>query len=238
MISDEIITKEFDVRRRGGEPLNEDKIIGDYAELVALREREESNDNLRNLISKTERALTGNDKYIIKMFLVNNNTGIMINADDARNASFRVDTVNGIFDGLADALTDAGLDAAAVDRVFERTGRRCGETFAQGFARWSDRRSGGEQDAEQLIREWCKFDSAVGWGKLEYDGAAGCVTIHNNFEAARNEATRRFPRDCAFFRGYAEGVLGVLLGRDVAVRCAEGMCPKKLGGKTCRFEIG
>ena len=122
MISDEIITKEFDVRRRGGEPLNEDKIIGDYAELVALREREESNDNLRNLISKTERALTGNDKYIIKMFLVNNNTGIMINADDARNASFRVDTVNGIFDGLADALTDAGLDAAAVDRVFERTG--------------------------------------------------------------------------------------------------------------------
>ena len=62
MISDEIITKEFDVRRRGGEPLNEDKIIGDYAELVALREREESNDNQRNLISKTERALTGNDK--------------------------------------------------------------------------------------------------------------------------------------------------------------------------------
>ena len=78
----------------------------------------------------------------------------------------------------------------------------------------------------------------MGWGKLEYDGAAGCVTIHNNFEAARNEATRRFPRDCAFFRGYAEGVLGVLLGRDVAVRCAEGVCPKKLGGKTCRFEIG
>ena len=64
---------------------NEDEVIEQFAELIRRSEKAKTNQNLRSVIAKLEENIRDNEKYIIKMFLVNNRTGSMINSDNAPN---------------------------------------------------------------------------------------------------------------------------------------------------------
>lgn len=210
--------------------MNEDEIIGNFGELIRRSEKARTNQNLRSVISKLEENIKDNEKYIIKMFLVNNKTGSMINSDNSPNISFRVDTINNIFDSIVDSVLGLGLSAEQVADIFFQAGRKCGMAFGRNFNQYVETYIDVE-DTEDKIREWCLFDSSVGWGKLSFDAAQSAVIITNNFQAKKKE-TGEYPHDCEFFKGYISGVLTKICGKKNAaeVKCtACENCPKRLG---------
>lgn len=218
--------------------INEDEVIDSFGELVRKSERAPSNQNLRGVISKLEDNIKGNEKYLIKMFLVDKTTGAMINSDNSPNISFRVDTINLIFDSITKSVRDAGLTAEQTDGIFFAAGKKCGKEFGRNFATYLERYKGA-LPPEEVIKEWCEFDSFVGWGKLSYDHAERAVKITNNFQTKPNERTDEYPLNCSFFRGYISGVLGFILHNPAQeVTCAsQDKCPKNFGGRDCILKI-
>ena len=215
--------------------INEDEIIENFAELIRRSERAKTNQNLRSVISKLEENIRDNEKYIIKMFLVNMKTGCMINSDNAPNISFRVDTINGIFDSFAESVKGAGLTQEQTDKIFFDAGLRCGENFGHTFNKYIDTYIDLEETRDRIY-EWCSFDSSVGWGKLGYDPTENTITITNNFETKRHDSGGKSPTDCSFFKGYVAGVLSEIAtrGRIPEVTCASGEnCPKKCDCRDC-----
>lgn len=214
--------------------LNEDEIIRNFATLIRRSERAKTNKNLMSVIAKLEENIRDNEKYLLKMFLVNTKTGTMINADGAPNISFRVDTVTDIFNSISGSLQEKGLNA---EEVFFRAGMSAGKDFGVHILPYFENDLGLSEE-EERISEWCTFDSSVGWGKLSYDPQAGTISILNNFETKRNAQTGAMPVDCGFFKGYIAGVLSEITGcRNVGVKCA-GECPKTADGeKLCVLKI-
>ena len=214
---------------------NEDEVIEQFAELIRRSEKAKTNQNLRSVIAKLEENIRDNEKYIIKMFLVNNRTGSMINSDNAPNVSFRVDTINNIFDSIVDSLRGLGLSGEQTAEVFFRAGVKCGESFGQTFDRYAEMYLD-VNTTDEKISEWCMFDSSVGWGKLSYDPAAHTVSITNNFQTKTCDGASEPPRDCDLFKGYVSGVMSVISPRDKDCRavCA-GECPKKTECRECVF---
>lgn len=222
-----------------GDNINEDEIISNFGELIRRSEKQRTNQNLRSIISKVEENIQDNEKYIIKMFLLNNKTGVMINSDNSPNISFRVDTINNIFDSIVDSVLGAGLTSEQVDKIFFDAGLKCGKAFGSTFVNYLDMYYDA-QDDEDRIKEWCLFDSSVGWGKLSYDPKEKAVVISNSFQAKKIENTGTYPRDCNFFKGYISGVLSGIFGnnKNIKISCDNcESCPKKTGGKDCVMKI-
>ena len=218
---------------------NEDEVIGNFGELIKRSEKARTNQNLRSVIAKLEENIKDNEKYIIKMFLVNNKTGSMINSDNAPNISFRVDTINSIFDSIVESLIGLELSEEQIAQIFFKAGQRCGENFGQTFnnyvATYID-----VTEYEEKIHEWCAFDSSVGWGKLSYRPQEKAIVITNNFQAKLHDATGKAPRDCNFFKGYISGVLSKISGRHrlPAISCGNGdQCPKCTECRECVIKI-
>ena len=220
--------------------LNEDEVIGNFAELIKRSEKARTNQNLRSVIAKLEENIKDNEKYIIKMFLVNNKTGSMINSDNSPNISFRVDTINNIFDSIASSVIDAGLTEEQVATIFFNAGRKCGEAFGLTFNTYLETYVD-VQDSEEKIEEWCLFDSSVGWGKLDYDAERQAIVITNNFQAKKIDATGAYSRDCNFFKGYISGVLNKISGKKTQARveCIScDNCPKHSDERDCVIKFG
>ena len=232
---------DFDDKKMNSESdsINEDEVISSFGELIRRSEKQRTNQNLRSIISKVEENIQDNEKYIIKMFLLNNKTGIMINSDNSPNISFRVDTINNSFDSIVDSVRSAGLSQEQVDKIFFTAGHKCGKAFGSTFINYLDMYYDA-QDDEDRLKEWCLFDSSVGWGKLSYDPAEKAVIISNSFQAKKIDTTGTYPQDCHFFKGYIAGVLSGILGnnKEIKVSC-DGCetCPKKSGGKDCVMKI-
>lgn len=214
--------------------MNEDQIIDDFGELIRRSETADTNQNLRSVITKLETNMKDNERYVIKMFLVDKATGSMLNADNSPNVSFRVDTINLIFDSICDSVRDLDATDEQIDAIFYKAGEKCGREFGKTFSNYIDLYKG-MLSAEDKIAEWCNFDSSVGWGKLAYDKAEDVITITNNFQAKPNDRTDEYPQNCSFFRGYVAGVLSKLLKKkDCAAECAcAANCPKVAEERTC-----
>lgn len=209
---------------------NEDEIIANFALLIRNLERSKTNKNLMSVIAKLEDRIRANDRYRLKMFLVNTATGTMINSDEAPNISFRVETINNIFDSIHDQITEHGIDNP--EELFFEAGKRSGQDFARHILPYFENDIGVTDETEQ-IREWCLFDSSVGWGNFSYDAENGRIEILNNFEAKANPKTGCFPKDCGFLKGYVFGVLSILTKNKVhAIKCDDS-CPKKNECESC-----
>lgn len=217
--------------------LNEDEVIENFAELIKRSEKARTNQNLRSVISKLEENIRENEKYIIKMFLVNNKTGSMINSDNAPNISFRVDTINNIFDSIVQSIIGLGLSVEQTEQIFFNAGVRCGENFGRTFSTYLETYMEDFEDEDEKIREWCLFDSSVGWGKLSYDAFEKAVLITNNFQTKKLDG--EYPKDCHFFKGYITGVLSKISGERIkTVSCPNAnRCPKRSDCRECFIKI-
>lgn len=211
--------------------VNREQAIKDFAMLIKKSQDDKNNESLRSIIVSLEKEIQCNDNYLVKMFLLNTQTGLMINSDNALNISFRVDTINMIFDNIVESLIKLDIPASKAEEVFFNAGNGCGLNFGQHFNNLLRMRVGGAVSAEQKIIEWCDFDSSVGWGKLSYNAQDKSIVIHNNFQANEYN-TGGFPRSCSFFKGYICGVLERLVGMGHKVSlsgCESATCKKNTG---------
>ncbi len=175
-----------------------------------------------------------------KIFTYIPHRGIMINPEDQqRNVSFRTDTLIGMLGGIYDEIVKLTNDENA-QKVLKQSGYNCGQAFAQKLnSRW-DLAANGVSLYEEKLQQWCKFDSDVGWGKFDIKVNVNEDTGDFIGELTINECFivdfKNKRHICSFVKGYCEGVIETLLGRNVMLVCK--ICPLKNRFKTtCVFDI-
>lgn len=166
--------------------------------------------------------------------------GIMINPEDhQRNVSFRTDTFVNMMGGIFEKVEQLAGEEEA-EKIFFDSGYVSGKNFAERIDnQWDTGYS--FEDIKMKLEKWCKFDSAVGWGRFESeldideekDCLSGSISISEAF-IVDNKKKRKI---CAFIRGYCTGVVEILLNSvEVELVCRE--CPLKSKFKTkCVFDI-
>ncbi len=167
--------------------------------------------------------------------------GIMINPEDhQRNVSFRTDTLTNMMGGIYQKVVEITGDESSAQEIFFSSGYVSGKNFAERInSQWETGNS--IEDIRNKLNRWCKFDSAVGWGKfsvnINYDESAdsltGSLTIN---EAILVDKAHKI-KTCAFIRGYCTGVMETLLDSTSIELTCKG-CPLNSHFKsTCEFEI-
>lgn len=166
--------------------------------------------------------------------------GIMINPEDhQRNVSFRNDTLINLMGGIYEKV--AGLvDENTAEDIFYSSGYAGGKNFGERIKnQWNFGYS--LEEIKKKLDKWCKFDSAVGWGKftieLNYneqeDSLTGTLSISEAFIV--DKVNKR--KICGFIRGYCTGVIQTLLDSpNVELKCKD--CPlKSMFKNSCVFEF-
>lgn len=227
----------FSIKPAVSDKESEEEIIEKFARLVNRSVGDKTNSDLRNIVSKLEKRIKDDENYLIKMFLLNTRSGMLINSDNAPNISFRVDTINSIFSSIVKSLEGKNIPQEEIDDIFFDAGYNCGLTFGQDYMAILRHQSYIDTESEK-IAEWCKFDSSVGWGKLTYDEKNSKICIENNFQIKPNDKTDEIPRNCSFFRGYITAVLKKIKRREtVTLTCHKENCPTSASGSCCCFII-
>lgn len=166
--------------------------------------------------------------------------GIMINPEDhQRNVSFRTDTFVNMMGEIYEKI-EALVGEPQAQEIFFNSGYASGKNFAERISNQWDFGYHVE-DIKLKFDKWCKFDSAVGWGRFsanleldpETDSIGGSICINEAF-IVDNKKKRKI---CNFIKGYCTGVCEVLLNSsEVELVCAE--CPLNSKFKTkCVMEI-
>lgn len=166
--------------------------------------------------------------------------GIMINPEDhQRNVSFRTDTFVNMMGEIYEKV-DRLVGEEEAQEIFFNSGYASGKNFAERISnQWDFGYS--VDDIKLKFDKWCKFDSAVGWGKFsanleldeETDSIGGTICINEAF-IVDNKKKRKI---CYFIKGYCTGVAEVLLNSpEIELVCAQ--CPLNSKFKTqCVLEI-
>ncbi len=174
------------------------------------------------------------------VFEYNPERGIMINPEDhQRNVSFRTDTFVNMMGGIFEKVEMLTNEEEA-EKIFFDSGYVSGKNFAERINnQWDTGYS--IEDIKMKFEKWCKFDSAVGWGKFsadvevdeETDALTGTISINEAF-IVDNMKKRKI---CSFIKGYCSGVAEILLNSlEIELVCRE--CPLKSKFKTqCVFDI-
>ncbi len=166
--------------------------------------------------------------------------GIMINPEDhQRNVSFRNDTLINLMGGIYEKV--AGLvDEKTAEEIFYSSGYAGGRNFGERIKnQWN--LGGSFEDIKKKLDKWCKFDSAVGWGRfsieLNYDEQNDCLTGSLSISEAFIVDKVGKRKICGFIRGYCTGVIETLLDLPgVVLTCKE--CPlKSMFKNSCVFEF-
>ena len=166
--------------------------------------------------------------------------GIMINPEDhQRNVSFRNDTLINLMGGIYEKVAGYSSNEAA-EEIFYSSGYTGGRNFGERIKNQWNLGSSFE-DIKKKLDKWCKFDSAVGWGKftieLNYDEENDCLTgkLSINEAFIVDKVGKR--KICGFIRGYCTGVIETLLDLPgVELRCKD--CPlKSMFKSACVFEF-
>lgn len=166
--------------------------------------------------------------------------GIMINPEDhQRNVSFRTDTLINMMGGIFDSVAKL-VNQESAEEIFFSSGYISGKNFADRINNQWDTGYTFEELTKKLDK-WCRFDSAVGWGKFstdirfdeENETILGTLTINESILVDKSEKRKV----CGFVKGYCTGVLETLLGSlDVDLVCKE--CPLNNRFKChCIFDI-
>ena len=167
--------------------------------------------------------------------------GIMINPEDhQRNVSFRTDTLTNMMGGIYEKVVEITGDEASAQEIFFSSGYVSGKNFAERInAQWETGNS--IEDIRNKLNRWCKFDSAVGWGKFsvsinydeDTDSLTGKLTINEAILVDKGHKRRT----CSFVRGYCTGVMETLLD-STSIELTCGGCPLNSHFKSmCEFEI-
>ncbi len=189
----------------------------------------------------SEKNASDQDKANIKLM---KERGIIINqADGSRNISFKVDTINMLFEVVYKRVQEMVNEEAAGSVLYDmgyESGTRFGRVMNQ---KWEVEDS--NICFEDKISKWCEFDSEVGWGKFSSsliintnEGIIeGNLNITENFLCCNRRKSD--VKLCDFMKGYCDGVLEELLnGVPVKIQCASGQCPQENAfKKTCSFEV-
>lgn len=230
------------ISEKTDDAINQDETIKNFALLIKKSQKDKSNEGIRSIIHSVENHIEEKDKYLIKMFLLNTQTGLMINSDNAFNIAFRVDTINRIFDSIIASIERLGINNEQANQIFFDAGRSCGESFGQHYNVWL-RTYTTISNMDDKITEWCAFDSSVGFGKFSYNAEEKQIEILNNFQT--NEyPDGEYPINCTFLQGYISGVLTKLIvrkGQSINFVYNNDDCYKKtdLGNGPCiiKFEL-
>ncbi|RLA78760.1 MAG: hypothetical protein DRG78_14370 [Epsilonproteobacteria bacterium] len=177
-----------------------------------------------------------------KIFNYLENRGLIINpSDESRNISFKVESINFIFETIVKELTNGNHD---ISSVFYKSGFASGEKFGAIMnEKWELQKD--DISLEDKISLWCQFDSDVGWGKLsnniniDYENfdISGHIELNENFQSYKRVSKNL--EDCELMKGYISGVLEQLLsGLETKIECDMGKCPRENPfHKKCIFNI-
>ena len=174
-------------------------------------------------------------------------TGALINpTDNSRNVAFKVETfqllLKGLEDGLVQLLHEENVGRGAItipshhgshgpeslvrphllDSVLRSAGQKCGQCFGRALAEgWSSKI---ELGIEAKIRQWCEFDSDVGFGKFDVDPTTievkgsrlvSCdIRLRESFLTPAEDTCFKKAGDhqfCSLMTGYIQGVLSEIL---------------------------
>lgn len=174
------------------------------------------------------------------VFEYNSERGVMINpADHQRNVSFRTDTFVNMLGGIFEKVK-ALVGEEEAEKIFFESGYTSGKNFAERInSQWDTGFNAKELQAK--FDKWCRFDSAVGWGKFsatvvfdqEKDTINGTICINEAF-IVDNVKKRKI---CSFIKGYCTGVVEILLNSaDVELICRKCPMQSRLGTK-CVFDF-
>lgn len=177
-----------------------------------------------------------------KTFNYLENRGLIINpSDESRNISFKVESINSIFETIVQELTAGNHD---IGSIFHKSGYASGEKFGAIMnEKWELTKD--DISLEDKISKWCQFDSDVGWGKLsnktniDYENfdISGSIELNENFQAYKRLSKNL--EDCELMKGYISGVLQHLLsGLETTIECDMSKCPRQNPfHKKCIFNI-
>lgn len=186
---------------------------------------------------------TDNKKEFVNIVLIKDK-GIIINqADNSRNMSCKVETINRMLSVVYTNTKDLAGEEAAEKMLYDM-GYDSGSAFGRVmYDQWE--MEDNDSSFEEKLAMWCDFDSVVGWGRFkssivvnEDEGTLdGYLEIRDNF-LCHNRKRTDVPI-CGFMKGYCEGVITELLGGlKVYISCDEGQCPLKNAlKKVCRFHV-
>jgi predicted hydrocarbon binding protein len=177
-----------------------------------------------------------------KVFNYLGNRGLIINpSDGSRNISFKVESINFIFETIVKELTAGNHD---ISSIFHKAGYSSGEKFGAIMnEKWELNKD--DISLEDKISMWCQFDSDVGWGKLsnkidiDYENfdISGHIELNENFQSYKRISKNL--EDCELMKGYISGVLQHLLsGLETVIECDMSRCPRENPfHKKCIFNI-
>jgi len=170
--------------------------------------------------------------------------GTLINpADQSRNISFKVETINLILSSLGASLQNSTSLEKARD-AFLIAGYAAGKMFGDRILEKWDLEFPADNIVDRLNR-WCDFDSDVGWGRLtnnlcidEQKGQiSGVIRLVDNFQTYKRSDAKH--PDCSLMFGYIKGVLeSFCSGVPLSVECNQAQCPLSNPFKRdCTFEV-
>lgn len=167
--------------------------------------------------------------------------GAMRNLMDLqRNVSFKVETLCGVF---ADLVEETGASEKVAANLLRKAGHRAGSRF--GSAMLSDVWDGHPPDSlRQRVEAWCRFDSDVGFGHLEFvaptagdDIGTFEIHVYENFLARGGAHDRDVPL-CEWLVGYVGGVIAALTGGETKVAHDALHCIRRTEGvDACVFAV-
>ncbi|HUU90081.1 MAG TPA: division plane positioning ATPase MipZ [Phycisphaerae bacterium] len=183
-----------------------------------------------------------------RVFRLETERGALINpSDNARNVSFKVETIKLLLHSLREELltpaeaeqaqsghdgTESGAAPTDEPTGFEQAlrvaGAECGKRFGSVLINDVWRLKGpAKENHEDWVRKWSDFDSDVGFGRfapksgsLRVEGGrlTSCkIVLRESFLAPAHDSEYGDHALCSFISGYIEGVLSHILGGTYTV---------------------
>jgi len=185
-------------------------------------EKESASDSLKYWFNE----LKMRQDFIIleKYFEDHSYIGKMINPDDNEpNIALRIKTLHSmmtsIFEKASQAMELQGktkneIDTSIKESLFE-AGKRSGESFGSKMMLSNKVWENIPEKFEKRLEEWCRFDSSVGFGKIESQqrqNDSNVFDVYIKGNAFYSEKTKKKWYDLnEFLRGYISGVLKWIL---------------------------
>lgn len=160
--------------------------------------------------------------YILRPYFLNEETGTIVNPEDgAENVAFTVSTYVATLESMCDSLrmqvksSPKPPSAQEIDRTVDDALLKAGMHAARKFSEYLAkvrfaRRKKTKDGLWDEVREWCRFDSNVGFGRFEASpygprGEEGRIVVYDNF-LVRNRSAKA-QNLCPFMAGYISQIL-------------------------------
>jgi hypothetical protein len=142
--------------------------------------------------------------------------------DGKRTIALKTETFNNIFNDLCGQLfglrdeqdSHINIGTDKISNIIYQCGFTCGRRFGLEFVNRLRAENETLLDVKEIIKRWCEFDAAAGFGKLisniievRDDVMVGNITLQENFQAGQNQNPYKV---CFFIKGYCAGCLAAI----------------------------